>query len=240
MKRQASLIYLLVLCSFSNGQSSPEIVPVQRGFSGSGVTTRYWDCCKPSCAWQIPQTNVKTPVESCQIDGVNPIDFNDQSGCDDNGVAYMCNDQQAWVINDTLSYGFVAASFSGGSDLSQCCHCVLLSFQGRLLGKHLLAQITNTGSDLYQNHFDIAIPGGGLGIFKRGCMTQWNTTETGWGQEIGGVTSEAECSELPAALQRGCDWRFEFLEGVDNPDVLFQEVECPAELTAITKCVSLS
>ncbi|XP_060528482.1 endoglucanase-like [Cylas formicarius] len=240
MKAQV-LFALFASLQLAYGQSSsPEIVPVPGGLNGTGITTRYWDCCKPSCGWFVPSTNVKTPVETCAANGVNPIDANAQSGCDDDGVAYMCNDQQAWVVNDTLSYGFVAASFTGGADTSQCCRCVLLSFQGRLLGKHLLAQITNTGGDLYQNHFDIAIPGGGVGLFRRGCMTQWNTTVNGWGDPITGVASENECSELPEVLQPGCDWRFEFLEGVDNPDVVFQEVECPADLIAVTKCTALS
>lgn len=32
--------------------------------SGSGKTTRYWDCCKPSCAWS-GKARVSRPVNTC-------------------------------------------------------------------------------------------------------------------------------------------------------------------------------
>lgn len=31
--------------------SGPTATPISGGVSGTGKTTRYWDCCKPSCAW---------------------------------------------------------------------------------------------------------------------------------------------------------------------------------------------
>ncbi|XP_060524167.1 endoglucanase-like [Cylas formicarius] len=230
-------VLLFALFQAYNCQKSPEIIPVPGGLSGSGTSTRYWDCCKPSCAWLIPETNEIAPVQACEIDGVTPIDDNSQSGCEVNGVSYACTNQQPWIVNDTLAYGFTAASFSGGVDNSRCCTCVLLSFQGDLKGKQMLAQITNTGGDLYENHFDIAVPGGGVGIFNLGCMSQWNTTENGWGERYGGISSLSDCSQLPSVLQPGCRFRFDFMNGVDNPPVTFEEVECPSELSAITKCI---
>ncbi|XP_060535349.1 endoglucanase-like [Cylas formicarius] len=222
----------------SQGADSPQITPVQGGISGDGITTRYWDCCKPSCAWTY-ETNQSVAVQSCEIDGATPINDQAPSGCGPDGIAYTCNNQQPWVVNDTLSYGFAAASFVGGLDNSKCCHCVLLQFQDQLAGKMLLAQILNTGETLYQNQFDLVIPGGGVGVNHRGCVTQWNTPENGWGEEYGGISTENECDQLPKVLQPGCHWRFTFLEGVSNPSVKFYEVECPAELHAITKCVAL-
>ncbi|XP_060524586.1 endoglucanase-like [Cylas formicarius] len=240
MKMKSLSISVALLAAFDayKCQSSPEIVPVNGGVSGNGTTTRYWDCCKPSCGWLIPETNEQVPVQSCAVDGVTPIDSNAQSGCDASGSAYTCTNQQPWVINDTLAYGFVAASFTGGVDNHKCCACVLLSFQGQLEGKQLLAQITNTGDPLAENHFDIALPGGGVGIYNLGCISQWNAPENGWGERYGGINSETECSELPDALQPGCKFRFEFMEGVPNPPVTFYEVQCPRELSEITNCVS--
>ncbi|XP_060521308.1 endoglucanase-like [Cylas formicarius] len=231
-------LFLIAAFEAFNCQSSPEITPIEGGFNGTGITTLYWDCCKVSCAWFVESTNVKSPVQACEVDGITPIDFNAQSGCAEEGSSFTCNSQQPWIVNDTLAYGFTAASFTGGADTSNCCRCVLLSFLGQLQGKQMLLQITNTGGDLFENHFDIAIPGGGVGLFNLGCIRQWNAPENGWGARYGGISTLSECDDLPEQLQDGCRVRFNFLEGYDNPNVTFTEVQCPSELTAITGCVS--
>lgn len=77
----------------------------------------------------------------------------------------------------------------GGDDNSKCCSCLLLKFQGEILGKQLIAQITNTGGPLSQNHFDIAIPGGGVGPATFGCWNEFDSPLGGWGEEFGGVSS---------------------------------------------------
>lgn len=100
----------------------------------------------------------------------------------------------------------------------------------------MLVQYVNTGSDLANNHFDIAIPGGGVGLFPLGCQRQWNASSHGWGDRYGGVHTKEECSELPRPLQGGCRFRFDFMEGVPNPNVTFYQVKCPPELVAITGC----
>lgn len=217
--------------------TSPEIIPVPGGVSGDGVTTRYWDCCKPSCSWRENiNPSIKRPVTSCAIDGDVPIDIETHSGCAEDGSSYMCTNQQPWVVNETLAYGFTAVSFQGGAQTELCCACLLLKFKGELEGKSMLVQYTNTGGDLKQNHFDIAMPGGGVGLFPLGCQRQWNASDHGWGDRYGGVHSLAECSQLPVPLQRGCRFRFEFMKGVPNPDVSFYQVKCPPELIAITGC----
>ncbi|KAJ8951883.1 hypothetical protein NQ318_019860 [Aromia moschata] len=212
-----------------------DIFPVEGGLSGSGMTTRYWDCCKPACSW-AGNTAYDTPIRSCEADGVTTSDANEQSGCAANGTSYACSDQQTYVVNDSLAIGYVAASFVGGADVSMCCECLLLTFDGELEGKQLLAQITNTGTDLENNHFDIAIPGGGVGYFNIGCSTQWGAPEDGWGERYGGVTSAEGCKDLPADLQHGCYWRFDWMRGVPNPNVTFVQVECPVQLLAISGC----
>lgn len=89
----------------------------------------------------------------------------------------------------------------------------------------MIVQVTNTGHDLGYDHFDIQIPGGGVGYFNQGCIAQWNAGPNGWGgnykfannirkilsnhfsypilERYGGVSSEAQCSQLPAVLQEG-------------------------------------
>ncbi|XP_050300231.1 endoglucanase-like isoform X8 [Anthonomus grandis grandis] len=213
------------------------VVAVAYGLSGSGTTTRYWDCCKPSCSWK---ENVGTldPVESCAADGETKLDASVNSGCDSDGTSYVCNNLQPWAVNDTLAYGFVAASFTGGVDNSQCCVCLQLTFKNTLAGKTMIVQNVNTGEDLGSNQFDIQIPGGGVGIFTRGCQTQWNAPASGWGEQYGGVTSDAECDELPTELQSGCHFRFGWYENAENPEVDFEQITCPTELTSLTGCVN--
>ncbi|KAJ8951912.1 hypothetical protein NQ318_019891, partial [Aromia moschata] len=206
------------------------VVRVTGGLSGTGTTTRYWDCCKPSCAWvENLEEGLTTPVTTCEADGSTVIDAETQSSCI-GGTAYMCSNQQATAVNSSFAMGFAAASFTGGADTNYCCACFLLDFQGDLAGKSFAIQVTNTGGDLGSNQFDLAIPGGGVGIFTEGCSTQWGTPSNGWGDQYGGVASDADCSQLPEVLQPGCHFRFQFMNGVSNPQVQFTQIECPSEL----------
>ncbi|CAG9856910.1 unnamed protein product [Phyllotreta striolata] len=219
-----------------------DLTPIKGGKSGDGITTRYWDCCAPSCAWdQIIRTKNKVPVQTCKVDGVTPSTKADnaQSGCQQGGVAYTCNNQQPRTVNSSLAFAFVAASFAGGTDYDDCCICLVMDFKGELAGKRLITQVTNTGTELKENHFDILMPGGGVGFFQLGCETQWNAPADGWGQRYGGVTTEEECNELPAVLQEGCKWRWTFMNGVPNPNVSFYQIKCPTELVSISQCGDL-
>ncbi len=89
--------------------------------------------------------------------------------------------------------------------------------------------MSNAGGDLGGGQFDILIPGGGVGLFN-GCSSQWGAPADGWGNRYGGVSSEAECNQLPGELQEGCRWRFQWFENADNPEMNYYEVGCPAEL----------
>jgi hypothetical protein len=89
--------------------------------SGSGKTTRYWDCCKPSCAWS-GKAAVNAPVGTCDAND-NPISSpGTKSGCD-GGTAFTCSEMSPWVVSDTLSYGYAATAISGGNEASWCCAC---------------------------------------------------------------------------------------------------------------------
>ncbi|KAI8802993.1 RlpA-like double-psi beta-barrel-protein domain-containing protein-containing protein [Cladochytrium replicatum] len=226
----------------TQGGNSPTFTPVAGGLSGTAKTTRYWDCCKPSCSWPSNAGTVSPHApNSCSKSGSALTDGNVRNVCGgggsvgtiDDGYSYMCTSNQPTVINDNLSYGFAATSFSLSS---KCCSCFLLTFTSApLVGKQLVVQMTNSGGDLGANQFDLQIPGGGLGIFD-GCSQQFNVDANTWGQRYGGVASLADCSKLPAALQAGCKWRFGWFMGADNPAATFQEIKCPAELTALSGC----
>jgi hypothetical protein len=203
--------------------------------SGTGQTTRYWDCCKPSCAW--PGKGSSTPVGTCDKSD-NPLNDGGatKSGCDSGGSAFMCSSHSPWAVNDDLAYGWAAVNIAGSSESQWCCACYELTFtSGPVSGKKMIVQATNTGGDLGNNHFDIAMPGGGVGLFNA-CTEQYGAPANGWGDRYGGVHSRADCDGFPAKLKDGCYWRFDWFKGADNPAVTFKQVSCPAEISAKSGC----
>lgn len=98
----------------------------------------------------------------------------------------------------------------------------------------MVVQSTNTGSDISDNQFDLQIPGGGVGLFD-GCSVEFGQALPG--EQYGGVTSRDQCDQMPAKLQAGCYWRFDWFLNADNPAFEFNQVKCPSEITAISGCV---
>lgn len=115
-------------------ENAVEMEPIVGGMSGRGVTTNYWDCCQPACAWigNIHGTRVTAPVKSCAMDGNNNHLPNAQSACihRTRQDAFACTAQHPWPVNDTFAFGFVAFSPEGKMDTMKCCSCVRLDFQG--------------------------------------------------------------------------------------------------------------
>ncbi|KAK0733149.1 glycoside hydrolase family 45 protein [Lasiosphaeria miniovina] len=199
--------------------------------SGSGQSTRYWDCCKPSCSWP-GKASVNQPVFACDANNNHLSSFDTPSGCV-GGSAFTCANQSPWAVNDNLAYGFAATALGGGSEASWCCGCYALTFtSGPVAGKTMVVQSTSTGGDLGNNHFDIAMPGGGVGLFD-GCSRQFGGLP---GAQYGGISSQSQCSSFPSALQPGCNWRFDWFKNSDNPSLTFTQVQCPSELVARTGC----
>ena len=120
--------------------------------SGSGTTTRYWDCCKPSCAW--PGKGDSGVVGTCDVNDQPLSDSNAKSGCEGGGTAYMCSSQAPWAVSDDLAYGFTAVSGNN----PKCCQCWQLTFtSGPISGKKMIVQATNTGGDVGNTQFDLAV-----------------------------------------------------------------------------------
>jgi Glycosyl hydrolase family 45 len=137
----------------------PYFLQVNAQASGSGTTTRYWDCCKPSCAWpgKVNLAAGATPVKTCDIKDTPLSNPNASSGCT-GGDAYQCSNESPWAVNDNLAYGYAAVNIVGGSEASWCCACYELTFtSGPVSGKKMIVQATNTGSDLAGNQFDLSV-----------------------------------------------------------------------------------
>ncbi|KAK3381117.1 RlpA-like double-psi beta-barrel-protein domain-containing protein-containing protein [Podospora didyma] len=183
--------------------------------SGSGQSTRYWDCCKPSCSWP-GKASVNRPVFACDKINNHLSDFSAASECN-KGSAFACADY-------------------GGSEASWCCGCYALTFtSGPVAGKTMVVQSTSTGADLGNNHFDLAMPGGGVGLFD-GCSSQFGGIGGIGGAQYGGISSRTLCLSMASALQPGCNWRFDWFQNADNPSFTFTQVQCPAELVARKGC----
>jgi hypothetical protein len=131
-------------------------------YSGEAITTRFWDCCKPSCAW-TGKAEVNKPVLSCTADN-KVTDVAAGTACGTGGTAYQCSNQQPWAINDTLSYGYAGVFITsdlthGGIEGAWCCACYQLDFTSEpLKGKSLIIQASNTAYDVTStNRFSLAV-----------------------------------------------------------------------------------
>lgn len=69
----------------------PFFLEVNSQVSGTGKTTRYWDCCKPSCAWskKITLASGAHPVNTCDKNDNFISDVDAKSGCDGGGAYSM-------------------------------------------------------------------------------------------------------------------------------------------------------
>jgi Glycosyl hydrolase family 45 len=189
-----------------------------------GRSTRYWDCAKPSCAWEFG-------VRSCAKDGKTTVPSSEQSGAD-GGIAFACDSQQPFVGEDGKGYGFAAVS----EDL--CCRCFELRFTDTAVaGKTMVVQIVNTGPH-ESGHFDLAMPGGGIGGVD-GCTPQFGKGHD-WGQLYGGHYTRDACYGIPEQLRPGCMFRYDWFAGAVNPSFEYAEVSCPTELSDKSGCPKLA
>lgn len=246
--------------SSSQQQATPNFKIKNGGRSGQGWGSRYWDCCKPHCAWKGKGGPI---ARTCNAQGQTMTKGDDEikSICD-GGQAGVCTDQAPVVINDNLAYAFAAGP--GNEYAGSCGACFLLTFNGNsqhttdartkaLVGKQLVIMISNIGYDVQGNQFDIMIPGGGVGAFD-GCSALWGidqgARQGGYLNECGGadaLKSDAEVAKVQKCLEDKCNSKFasipsakagclfhaQWLMAANNPQFTFQELEsCPQELSS--------
>jgi len=218
--------------------------PITNGTSG--FATRYWDCCKPSCGWAANANN--KPVHTCGKDGTSTVGNDTQSACG-GGSGYMCYWGAPWAVSDTLSFGFAAYN---GVD---CGTCFQIQFTGKgqyndkdsgsmaLNGKTMIVQVINIGG-IAANQFDLLIPGGGVGANNActGGSAQWsgaNIGDTNGGmltscKDSGSCVSQmcqSAFGSMPQLLA-GCNWVTGWFASADNPQMVYQKIACPPEISA--------
>lgn len=236
-----------------SGGAIPNIKVVSGGKSGSGYATRYWDSCKPHCAWNGKGGPATTPTRTCHADG--SLAGADEASACDGGTAGTCLSQIPQIINDQVAYAF-AATPGGEND---CGRCFMLTFTGEgkdgtnarsraLKGKKLIVISSNIGYDVAGGQFDIMIPGGGVGKFN-GCGVMGLSCA---GEQYGGLLATCEKAgggdaKIKSCLVESCNREYankpQAKEGClfmatwmnaasTNPRHTYVEVECPAELAA--------
>jgi hypothetical protein len=223
-----------------------------------GYATRFWDCCKPHCAWK-ENVSGGPALNSCGGNNQSLGVTAEASSCDGGG-AFTCWSLAPWEVAQNLSYGFAATS-SG----DVCGKCYQLTFTGpsfkapsdegarKLAGKTMIVQAINIGYDVNGGQFDILVPGGGVGAFN-GCSKQWGISNSELGEQYGGLLSackkqvgwEASNDAIKGCLNQkctsvfgsrglkemeaGCKWYASWFEAADNPALKYKEVACPPAL----------
>jgi len=253
--KSSSSVTVVSSSSLATG-TCPNITTVPGGRSGSGYATRYWDCCKPHCAWKANTNNV---TQTC--DANNQVTGAEASSFCDGGSAGPCLSQAPFKVCDNVAYAFAAVPAALGGE---CGKCFMLTFTGtgkyetktnhqKLAGKKLVVMVSNIGGDVSNGQFDIMIPGGGVGQFN-GCAAQMGISS--FGKAYGGLLGSCEdevgysgdvyqkrkdclinkcnntfgsSSKLADALA-GCLFLANWMEAAGNPNQTYQEVQCPQEL----------
>jgi hypothetical protein len=201
---------------------------------GEGYTTRYWDCCQTHCA--------QFDGHKCGQDGTSRT--GDSTSACSGGGSFACYDEAPHAISDCLSYGYIAKANP------DCGGCYRIQFTGEgeynpnevgsklIKGKQMIVKVSNTGSDVGGNQFDLMIPGGGVGLFNA-CSRQWNANDLG--AQYGGFLTDCtgdhstkkecvrqQCMKIPAGSARdGCLWFVDWFEVADDPKFTSQPTDCP-------------
>lgn len=138
--------------------------------SGQTITTRFWDCCKPSCSWK-GKADFTQPVQTCDKDESPLASFDAGTACN-GGSAYLCTNQQPWAVNDTLSYGFAGIYIMGHVEDFWCCSCYQLDFTSDpLKNKSMIVQASNTAYDITTaNRFSLAV-----GLIESLSLLTWRS-----------------------------------------------------------------
>lgn len=241
-------------CSNAQQGSCPEIKYVEGGLSGTAGLSRYWNCCKPSCASK-EEAAKGNQARQCDSYMHRLYDYSATSKCE-GGEATACFSQVPFAIDgcDDIGFGFGTI---GSPDPNICGRCFLLEFTGEgvwttkdthraLKNKKLIFMGINRG---YADElsFGLLIPGGGPGLYPNGCLgifsgdmgAKWGGVltdcqdEAGMSDDVKSNTERKQClirkctENFTGQPREGCLFYAYFLEAAGNPKVTYKEIECP-------------
>ena len=126
-----------------------------------------------------------------------------------------------------------------------------------IAGKTMIVEATNIGDIGTPGHFDLLIPGGGIGI-NYGCAQAWgipDRNDPDLGAERGGLLADCKAQNSDHAaikscmrdscqrlfgernltdMMDSCIWFVDWFEAADNPEFIYQEIDCPQELRSVS------
>ena len=273
MKKIILLTYLFILtglvinsedtcdcCSKCSGvlqSTCPEIKYVKDGIKGVGGLSRYWSCCKPSCASE-KEAEAGNAAKQCDVNMTRLFDYSAKSYCD-GGPATTCVSHSPFVIDGCDDIGFAFGTLPYSTP-NYCGKCFLLEFTGEgafttkdthraLKGKKLIIMGIHRGYNQDEGTFELLVPGGGIGwlgkcdgVFEGDLGAKYGGLLTDCQDEAGMSDDEKsntgrknclirKCKEVFTGQAReGCLFHSYFLQAAGNPVMNFTEIECPQVL----------
>ena len=241
-------------CPSSYQGSCPEIKYVEGGLSGLGVLSRYWNCCKPTCA-SVEEAAIGNAPKLCDANMRRLFDYSTKSKCE-GGTATTCISHVPFLIDGCDDIGFAYGVLPSGIP-NYCGKCFLLEFTGEghwttkdthraLKGKKLIIMGIHKGySD--DKTFEILVPAGGAGMYEGHCDGIFDVDlgakyggylidcqgEAGMSDDVKSNTERKKClirkctEGFTGQAREGCLFYAYFLEAAGNPDANYTEVECP-------------
>ena len=147
-------------------------------------------------------------------------------------LSFMCGSQTPFRGDDGILYGFASAAAS-----VPCCSCWQLDITGdtAAAGRSMVVQVVDnkSPSELAEGKFLLAMPGAGKDFFQNSCSNQFFRSSDHYN---GALSNRGACAALPAYLQEGCRFRYEYLLGAASPYVTYKRVICPRALLSRSGC----
>jgi len=181
-----------------------------------GYASRYWDGCKPHCAWSDADKGGTGP-NLCKECNRSNVEINpptqwadaqrDPSSCQGGG-SYTCWDMIPFRDPDDPNKAYAFAATPTPNGVNDCGKCFELTFDGgwqnanpphmlaystheAIKGKVLIVMSSNIGHDVQGGQFDVMIPGGGVGQFDS-FSGQLGINKSDLGKDYGGFLSDCE------------------------------------------------
>ncbi|KAK6542414.1 hypothetical protein TWF694_006369 [Orbilia ellipsospora] len=209
--------------------------------SGVSITSMYYDCCKPGCAWKTAGPDyLLSDIQVCDVnDNIITDGGNLAASYCDGGPATSCTVQQPWAVNDTFSYGYASIFIAGDDSSAWCCTCYELEFlDSSIKGKKMIVQGININYNPDQvNYFSLTVPG--QADWANKCAERFGGTfDSFFGiNSTTGIPDASDCQIVPESVRPACEWRYSWYQNVSLPNATFSRVQCPRELTVNSGCV---
>ena len=225
-------------------------------------STRYWDCSRPTCSWNPGSCSGAQQHPYCADNSGYSVGQSGQ-GKDYISLANQpYYDQATNTVYATAAVsGSLGIGQQGGPACGKCYEAYVTnkcgnpyyvggcnnSYNQNAAGTKLVIMDTNfcpdqpacpltvqdkNAADAHY-HFDIALPGGGVGG-QNHCQTLYNNQNPTF-MKANSISDCSNTSIIPTVLADGCKTYFNNLKQMDNPMIAFKEITCPNNVPSFNK-----